>query len=103
MATGAVAPATLERLATRLEELRQELLASEGELSAALEEVHPDNCRSAVNLVHYLALRRHDIRDLQLRLARAGLSSLGRSESHVLVTLDRIIAILALARSEPVP
>jgi pyruvate kinase len=39
---------------------------------------------SARNLVHYVALRQHDLRDLQGRLADLGLSSLGRSESCVL-------------------
>ena len=36
-----------------------------------------------LNLSHYIALRAHDVTDLQYRLASRGLSSLGRSESHV--------------------
>lgn len=99
----ALAPAVLDRLALELQELRQELLASEAQLGDVLGAVHPDNLASARNLIHYLALRRHDVRALQLRLARIGLSSLGRSESHVLVTLDRIIAMLALARGTTQP
>jgi pyruvate kinase len=43
------------------------------------------------------------MRALQLRLARVGLSSLGRSESHVLVTVDRILTMLALARGTAQP
>jgi pyruvate kinase len=35
---------------------------------------------SALNLAHYLALRRRDVRPLQRRLMALGLSSLGRSE-----------------------
>ena len=50
---------------------------------------------SAVNLASYLALRRHDLRDLQLTLMRWGLSSLGRSESRVQPTLDAVIAALS--------
>lgn len=50
---------------------------------------------SAVNLVHYVALRRRDLRSLQMRLAETGLSSLGRSESHVLANLDLVIRLLA--------
>ena len=42
---------------------------------------------SAGNLAHYLALRHHDLRDLQRELMRRGLSSLGRLESRVLLTL----------------
>lgn len=47
------------------------------------------------NLLHYLALRRHDLRALQSRLAAFGLSSLGRIESSVPAGLDAVIAILA--------
>ena len=44
----------------------------------------------ALNLAHYLALRRVDLRALQRRLMVRGLSSLGRCEGHVLATLDTI-------------
>jgi pyruvate kinase len=94
----ALAPGVLDGLALEVEQLRAQLLAMEAELSPALSAVHPHYLPSARNLAHYLALRQYDVRDLQVRLARVGLSSLGRSESHVLVTLDRIIAMLALAR-----
>ncbi len=57
-----------------------------------------------VNLAHYLALRRHDLRPLQRRLMALGLSSLGRLESRVLPTLDAVVvALAALAgRGSPV-
>jgi hypothetical protein len=38
---------------------------------------------SAANLADHLALRSHDLRPLQVRLARLGVSSLGRAEAHV--------------------
>ena len=94
----ALSPAALEALGLELSELREDLQVAEGQVAGVLAAVHPDNARSARNLVHYLALRRHDLRRLQLRLARAGLSSLGRSEPHVLITLDRIRMLIALAR-----
>lgn len=50
---------------------------------------------SARNLAHYLALRRHDLRDLQLRLMPWGLSSLGRCEARVLPTLNAVADALA--------
>ncbi|MDX1564872.1 MAG: pyruvate kinase [Phycisphaeraceae bacterium] len=62
--------------------------------------MHPANRPSARNLLHYLALRQDDMRPLQRRLARAGLSSLGRTEAHVLVSLDRTLGMLALALGE---
>ena len=51
--------------------------------------------QSAVNLAHYLALRRYDLRPLQQALVPLGVSSLGRCEAHVLPTLDAVLATLA--------
>ncbi len=50
---------------------------------------------SGMNLAHYLALREHELRELQLELSPLGLSSLGRLESKVMPTLDSVIASLA--------
>ncbi len=58
-------------------------------------DVHPDHRASARNLLHYLALRRHDIRDLQEQLGAMGLSSLGRTESHVFSALHGVMDVLA--------
>ncbi|WP_322522161.1 pyruvate kinase [Guyparkeria halophila] len=52
---------------------------------------------SSWNLACYLALRSEDLRELQPVLAAHGLSSLGRSEAHVLATLDSIIDLLSRA------
>lgn len=49
---------------------------------------------SAANLADYLALRRHDLRPLQLALTPWGLSSLGRIEARVRPNLDAVIATL---------
>jgi len=94
----ALAASKLDRLARELEDLKRELLTAEQDLAEMIDAVHPENRGSARNLVHYLALRRRDVRGLQLRLARVGLSSLGRSEPHVLTTIERVLALLALAR-----
>jgi len=47
---------------------------------------------AALNLAHYLALRRRDASRLQAELSAIGLSSLGRSEAKVLASLDAVIA-----------
>ena len=52
------------------------------------------NLASARNLLHYLALRKHDLRRLQSTLARLGMSSLGRSEGHVLFNLTSVLKLL---------
>lgn len=55
------------------------------------------------NLCHYLCLRRHDIRPLQRRLMRHGLSSLGRLESRVLPTLDAVLSALSAMQAMAPP
>lgn len=50
---------------------------------------------SARNLADYLAFRERDLRDLQKKLSPLGLSSLGRSEAHVVATLQAVRATLA--------
>jgi pyruvate kinase len=87
-----------EPLYLRLRELREELLACERTFAKTGAALSDSGSKSAVNLVHYLALRRGDLRGLQERLAERGLSSLGRAESHVLASLDEL-----LARLEPSP
>lgn len=75
--------------------LREDVLAGAAPLIRryGMQAGHED--AALVNLAHYLSLRRHDLRALQRRLMRLGLSSLGRLESRVLPTLDAVIAALA--------
>lgn len=51
----------------------------------------PDVQCSCDNLLAYLALREHDLQDLQLELAERGLSSLGRLEGSVLHSLRKVM------------
>jgi pyruvate kinase len=76
-----------QTLIHQLELLRSEMLSLEASESVPSAEVRPEHRASAVNLIHYVALRRHDIRELQSQLAELGLSSLGRTESHVIGAL----------------
>ncbi|HKM90337.1 MAG TPA: pyruvate kinase [Candidatus Acidoferrales bacterium] len=85
----------LLELIEQLNLLRSEMLALE---AASLREgtgLHYAHRTSARNLSHYLALRRHDIRHLQDELASLGLSSLGRTESHVIAALQTVIRVLS--------
>ncbi|MEQ1815786.1 MAG: pyruvate kinase [Nitrosomonas sp.] len=84
-------------LLNELEGLRSELLELEYSSSTTLQNINPSHLFSAVNLIHYLGLRRRDIRSLQERLAAVGLSSLGRMESHVFANLNAIIDLLCCA------
>ena len=84
----------LEALITDLNAIRSEMLDLENNGLAGLENLHDPHKQSARNLLHYLALRRHDLRPIQERLASHGLSSLGRAESHVKDNIDAITSIL---------
>ena len=81
-------------LLQELTALRQELMTLEAESAEILRMVDARHLASAANLIHYLALRRRDMRPLQEKLAVAGLSSMGRAESHVLSNLHAIITLL---------
>jgi len=76
-----------QALIQQLELLRSEMLSLEASESVPSAAVRPEHRASAANLIHYLALRRHDIRQLQSQLAALGLSSLGRTEPHVIGAL----------------
>ena len=86
----------MESLVAELVELRRSMRALESSSTAHLARVHPSFAASARNLVHYLAVRGHDVRGLQRRLAALGLSSLGRAESHVLSTVDAVVKALRM-------
>jgi len=89
------------KLIKQLWALRQAILEREKARSKELEMVLPEYRQSARNLVHYLALRSVDLRPLQEQLARLGLSSLGRSESHVLASLDKVLGLLHRLTGQP--
>jgi pyruvate kinase len=82
------------RLIDELSALRQAMLDHEARLEPWIQRVDPAQRASAVNLAHYLAMRRHDLRSVQQRLAALGLSSLGRAETHALANLDKVLGIL---------
>jgi pyruvate kinase len=105
-----IAPVKMENAnQSQLEELIQNLnllLSEMAELETSgligFGEVHPNHRESARNLIDYLVLRRHDIRQLQAKLAGLGLSSLGRAEPHVLSSLHAVLSVLQkLAGSDP--
>jgi pyruvate kinase len=86
---------TLEfrRLFEELVDVRAEMLGNEQTHTAeAQNDVH---WKSFNNLLHYLALRRRDVRPLQDSLSRVGLSSLGRCEAHALRSVDAVLLLLA--------
>ncbi len=92
----------IRELRAQLESLRTRALALEDEFESELARL-PDATRpSARNLLHYVALRQHDLRELQAHLAELGLSSLGRLEAHVVATLETVLAVLGRIDGERV-
>jgi len=86
--------ANVEAVLGELTAIRAEMVTEPDMFETRLSRIHPSYGVSAINLLHYLTLRRRDLRPLQLRLTEMGLSSLGRAESHVLANIDAVLEIL---------
>jgi pyruvate kinase len=87
----------------QLQRIRERAEALEARFEPELQTVHPNFAASARNLLHYVALRQFDISELQERLAELGLSSLGRSEHHVLASIQAVqYALLRLCSDETI-
>lgn len=83
---------SLRDLSAALHELRSDLVHGEEDAREVLGRIPEARRESARNLVHYLALREHDHRELQRDLAAYGLSSLGRLEGRVLASVEELLA-----------
>jgi pyruvate kinase len=94
-------PRLVARAYEELQRIRADMMEAERRWADHIEDMQSTHRPSACNLLHYMALRRHDIRGLQEHLAEMGLSSLGRSEAHVLASLDAVLALLGRLRGGP--
>ena len=73
----------------------------ERQFGPEIDDLREPHRQSAKNLLHYLSLRRHDLRPLQEQLTSFGLSSLGRSESQVAANLDAVLRVLRCMLRQP--
>ena len=90
-------------LIEQVDQLIEDILKHEERFATELASVHPSFLQSARNLVHYRAIRRHDLREIQTKLGHLGLSRLARSQAHTLASLQSTRTILAaLAREKAV-
>ena len=94
-------PAPIEEVLRELESIRADMIDLERRRADQIDGIPASHRAGARNLLHYLALRRRDIRPLQEKLARLGLSSLGRAESHVLATVDAVLEVLRHLAGRP--
>jgi pyruvate kinase len=83
-----------EDLIRQLESLRRSLIQLAANNQPLLLDLPPDRRPSAENLLHYLALRSRDLRPLQRRLNRLGLSSPGQAETGVLPAIETVLGHL---------
>lgn len=84
------ANSSIEQLITRLNEIRDDLLDKEQGFSYT-PNILPHHKSSAKNLIHYLAFRTMDIREIQFKLTELGLSSLSRPERKVMASINILL------------
>ena len=84
----------IDEMIAQLDTIIESAKKLEQQYTSDLSKIHPKNRRSALNLLHYLALRRHDITDLQTNLGKLGISRLGKAESHVMHSILLVKNIL---------
>src|SRR5262245_57814313 len=82
------------KLTRQLETIRSEIEAFAVGFASQTAALSASQRISARNLLHYVALRRCELREIQHALSALGLSSLGRAEPHVLANLDALLRIL---------
>ncbi len=87
-------PERLLPVISALRELRDQQTRLASTHAADVTAVESSHRSSALNLLHYLALRQQDLRGLQRELSALGLSSLGRTEAHAQAGVDAVLAAL---------
>ncbi|MGI6349430.1 MAG: hypothetical protein GX245_03960 [Eubacteriaceae bacterium] len=87
----------LKVLYQELVDLREDIILQGNEIISRWSEnvEDQDTLYSIQNLAYYMAFRKNDLRALQSKLQRYGLSSLGRLESRVIENLDTILVSIA--------
>ncbi|MBK9254943.1 MAG: pyruvate kinase [Saprospiraceae bacterium] len=86
----------IHKIETDLLAIQEKMINAVEHRSSSLKALHPKQQLSAQNLLHYLALRKEDIRSLQDVLHLYGLSSLASSESHIRSQLQAILERLGI-------
>ncbi|HJS56355.1 MAG TPA: pyruvate kinase [Chitinophagaceae bacterium] len=81
----------LQYIEHQLAELETKMHQEEVKRNSLFKDIHSKQVGAARNLIHYLALRSEDIRDLQDQLHICGLSSLASAESHILRQVQAIL------------
>src|SRR5688572_14927613 len=84
----------VESVRSELTTTRSDMFDAEERFLSDYNDIPDAHRGSARNLVHYLALRKRDLRLLQDQLAALGLSSLGRAESQALANVQAVLDLV---------
>ncbi|MEZ5055702.1 MAG: pyruvate kinase [Saprospiraceae bacterium] len=76
--------------------IRKEMIAEEWAYASSVGNLKEHYRESARNLLHYLILRKYDLREMQEHLSSLGISSIGHSERYTLTNLTNILHLLYL-------
>jgi pyruvate kinase len=98
-----VTPQSLGELIDRLDTLLGDFTLAQAEHAEAIAAVAEVHRAGAVNLVHYMILRRHDRRALQNDLIDIGVTSLATTEANVRAKVQAARNVLAALRGDPGP
>jgi pyruvate kinase len=90
----------LPKLLKKVRELHALALATEKKQAKSLQKVHPLYQASARNLMHYMAIRSVDLRQVQEQLSALAISSLTHSEAYTLENLERIEELILALMGE---
>ncbi len=77
-------------------------ISLENEYKDEISQVHPNYSKSALNLIHYMALRSFELDEIQEELRCMGLPALDNVEGHVMRSLLAIKTILNYLRNKPI-
>ncbi len=91
----------LSPLIDKIENVLQSVIETEKRFEELIGQVHLHYRESARNLVHYMALRSFDLRQVQEELSMLSISSLGHSEGYTLTNLRKILELLKLLNGMP--
>ncbi|MDO8365751.1 MAG: pyruvate kinase [Saprospiraceae bacterium] len=91
---------SLAQLRAAVERIYQNQKTAEQKAESIIARVHAEQRQSITNLIHYLALRREDLRPMQDELHDAGLSSLASAESHILRQVQAVLQRLGVVFSK---
>ena len=95
-------PVEASELAGKLEAMMQGIIEFETKYTARINKLHRAYEISARNLLHYLALLKYDLFPIRKLLSSFGLSSLGRSESHITASILSVLRLLNRILDRPV-